>query len=515
MHTATFRSFLLIAGLAVMGITPPARARHCGPPPKAKPQRWTAAESFPPLPLPVTPLRRSEKKRPPAAPLLIGKVRYGKSVWKVDDNGNKVRNFDPESWTTPASDAKNLLKFAHAALDVRYRADMTTFESFSWDPAQTPILYLTGEEAFALSDGVRERLRQYVQDGGLLLCNAGAGKDAYIEAWTREIEQKIFRKERRRVRLLPPEHPVYTAVYGIDQVRYWEHKDGRMQARTGRPELYGVNIGSRTAVIFSPYNLACGWDGHTHDYGRHVWPREDAMKLGTNILAYALATYPLGRFQAHRKVYHEARAEQTATRFTFGQVIHGGDWDPTPDGPLGLMEHLDKHSTLPVRFAREAVDLGTPEAFNHAFLYLTGLHDFRLTDAELGNLRRYLMNGGILFAESCCGRQEFDKAFRREIARVLEGAELQPIPTSHPVYIAAPGGPLDEVSYTERLTQLQPDLQAPRLEGIRIGGTLAVIYSRDDLSSGWQQTGCPYRLGYAREDALRIGHSVLIYALTH
>ena len=49
----------------------------CGPPPPAKPQHQTGGESFAPLPLPVTPLRRSEKKRPPSPPALIGKMAMG------------------------------------------------------------------------------------------------------------------------------------------------------------------------------------------------------------------------------------------------------------------------------------------------------------------------------------------------------------------------------------------------------------------------------------------------------
>lgn len=49
----------------------------CGPPPMAKPQFRTGGESFPPLPLPATPLRRSEKKRPPSPPALVGKMAMG------------------------------------------------------------------------------------------------------------------------------------------------------------------------------------------------------------------------------------------------------------------------------------------------------------------------------------------------------------------------------------------------------------------------------------------------------
>ena len=51
------------------------------PPPPPKPSRIKAGEGLPPLPLPATPLRRSERKREPAKPALIGKIQYGKKVW--------------------------------------------------------------------------------------------------------------------------------------------------------------------------------------------------------------------------------------------------------------------------------------------------------------------------------------------------------------------------------------------------------------------------------------------------
>ena len=41
----------------------------CGPPPRKNPLRQTSAEGMPPLPLPAVPLRRSEPKAEPAAPL--------------------------------------------------------------------------------------------------------------------------------------------------------------------------------------------------------------------------------------------------------------------------------------------------------------------------------------------------------------------------------------------------------------------------------------------------------------
>ena len=45
-----------------------------GKPPEAPPKRVNGAEGFPPLPLPATPLRRTERHRQPTPPALFGKV---------------------------------------------------------------------------------------------------------------------------------------------------------------------------------------------------------------------------------------------------------------------------------------------------------------------------------------------------------------------------------------------------------------------------------------------------------
>ncbi|MBM4048520.1 MAG: hypothetical protein FJ279_25750, partial [Planctomycetes bacterium] len=63
----------------------------------AKPTRIKGGESFPPLPLPATPLRRTERKRQPSPPALVGKLEYGKLVWATDAEGKKYSYLD---WTT-------------------------------------------------------------------------------------------------------------------------------------------------------------------------------------------------------------------------------------------------------------------------------------------------------------------------------------------------------------------------------------------------------------------------------
>ena len=275
--------------LAAALLAEAAPAASCGPPPKARPQRRTGGESFPPLPLPATPLRRTEKKREPSPPALVAKVRYGKMVEGADASGKPFRYLD---WTTDPDDIQRLMRRFSHDVGIRRRAINVTFDNFSFKPAEVPVLYLTGHEGFSLSDEVRKKLRWYLQDGGTLLCDACCGSDEYLKAWVHEINV-IF--PRRRSVKLAPDHPVFHSVYDVGEVGYKVEGKGPFQAP---PTLLGISIGCRTAVFLTPYDLSCGWSGHHHERGKRVWPAEGAMRMGVNMLAYAQAFYGLGRFLA-------------------------------------------------------------------------------------------------------------------------------------------------------------------------------------------------------------------------
>src|SRR5882724_2560761 len=96
--------------------------------PKAAPQRRNAGEGAPPLPLPATPLRRSEKKREPSPPALVGSVTFAK----------------PAGWQTTIIDIEKWVEFTNSQLGQRYRFVGTDFGKFSYDPAELPIIYFTG-----------------------------------------------------------------------------------------------------------------------------------------------------------------------------------------------------------------------------------------------------------------------------------------------------------------------------------------------------------------------------------
>jgi len=496
-----FAKVALVATMVVSLATATyAESRSCGPPPPAKPERRTGGESFPPLPLPATPLRRSEKKREPSPPALVGKVILGDVKWET--RGGQRSSY--RDWMTDPADIQNLLRWTNEQLHIRYRAVDTDLATFSYDPTELPILYFTGHDAFALGDPIVARLRQFCTDGGTIFGDACCGSPDFDKAF-RALVEKMFPK---RMTPLPADHPLYSCFYPISSIRY---KEGPKQW-SAAPALESVSIGCRAAVIYGGgYDLSCGWDGHIHENGKRVMP-DDARRLGANMITYCLATYELGRFLATEKVYHQ-KGDPTRDQLVIAQVVHGGDWDTQPSSLATLLKYLAENTTVSVQFKKENVDLRNIDAFAHPILYMTGHEGFVLADDEVANLRRYLSAGGVLVANACCGRKSFDEAFRREIARVLPDKKLERVALDHPVYRSVFA--IQKVEYTPLVKHEQPALDRPTLEGISLDNQLRVIYSPLGFVNGWSGAPNPYAREYQSNDALRLGINILVYAMTH
>ena len=146
---------------------------------------------------------------------------------------------------------------------------------------------------------------------------------------------------------------------------------------------------------------------------------------------------------------------------------------------------------------------------------------FVFTPKERKSLRSYLENGGMLFADSICASKDFAIAFRRELEGVLPEANLERIPVIDPLFGKATGGfDIRQVSRRDPVEQ-QADqplrtrvrVVEPELEGIRIDGRWAVIFSPYDISCALEQHESLQCRGYTRADAARIGLNVLMYTL--
>ena len=350
-----------------------------GRPPRAKPSRVSAAESLPPLPLPATPLRRSEKKRQPSPPGLVGMVTFSGRTFELVEGQRVAR----ERYPTTQIDIEKLITYANRQLNIRYRYVRTNFANFSWSPAELPLLYVTGWKPMpVLDEATQQKLRRYIYDGGTLVVHAQCGREAFRVSARRELA-KLF--PNRQLAPVQADSALFHSFYDIQSLRVRRDAEPFRSLPVGASGLEAIYVGCRPAVIFSPIDLNCGWDVVNNPIeGGILYHQDDALKLGINIITCVLANFEYAKAFGTEKVFHQ-QADSTRDQLVIAQVVHDGDWDPTPQSLPSLMKYMQANTQLNVQFKRGIVRLAGTEIFKYPVLYMTGLRDFKFTEAEARN----------------------------------------------------------------------------------------------------------------------------------
>jgi len=140
---------------------------------------------------------------------------------------------------------------------------------------QYPFLFMTGHGNINFSDEETKRLREFLINGGFLYVDDDYGID---ESFRREMKTVFPNHDLVE---LPSEHPIYNTVYkfpkGLPKIH--EHYEGP-------PKGFGLFYRERLIVYYTwNSNVSDGWT-KAHDDPSEK--REDAFKMGINIVAYAL-----------------------------------------------------------------------------------------------------------------------------------------------------------------------------------------------------------------------------------
>ncbi len=477
--------------------------RPVGLPPAAKPQMRQGGEALPPLPLPATPLRRSEKKRPPSPSTMIAKVIWGSYLDYTWENGQVTRVYD---WNMVPADCHALLRASYKHLNTDYKVETASLADFDATPAEIPVLYFSGGRSLNFTEKEREVLRKYLLAGGMTWFDSVVGSPYFYKSALSELRLTLPEAQIRR---LPEDHPIFHMV--TDTVKVSTKTKSDVQ-----PVLDGVYIGSRVAAVVSPYGLGAGWDNAAPDLVKQAdyYDHPSAVRLGLNLLAYSLGYFRVGQSHAKAQVYGQEDAQANSDSVVFAQVRTSGVWNTEPGGANNLLRFMKNNLSVKANYLVRTVRLDADPLAGFSFLYLSGISDFTLDDAELSALRKYLQGGGFLLVDNALGLDEFGKAVYREMRRLFPETAFEKIPLEHPVYQQGPFK-VGEVRFTLAARAKYPALKTPALEGLKVAGDFKVLYSPFDLAAGWQGDDHPLSYGYETGDALRLGANLVTYCLTH
>ncbi len=422
-----------------------------------------------------------------------------------------------EDWNNHESDVAHLT----ARVEKLWGLDLTwqivdPAESTVDDLLQTPVLFLSGSKAPQLA-GTETKMRDYLDRGGFLFAEACCVDGNRFKNGFREYLDRVFPEQEYQLRRAGPEHPLW-------RVEELVRPESPYVSR-----LWTVEYGCRTCVVFSEIDLSCYWElygqGRTRGLPKVVAGRlADANAVGVNVLAYATNREPKGKEAAFTGTNQLIELNAAGSRGTIqiAKLQHGGGCNDAPGALVNLLRTAAQGdlqlgvstNEFPVR-----ADDKNLKRFHMTFMH--GRQDFKFTPSERTTLKKYLTNGGTLFADSICASKEFVKAFRRELKAIFPEKNLRRIPAADPLFSAAAGGydirrvgrrdPVKQQNNQPLKTRVRQ--VEPELEGIQIEGRWAVVFSPYDISCALEQHESLECRGYTRDDAARIGLNVLMYTL--
>ncbi len=181
-------------------------------------------------------------------------------------------------WYNDPSSEVNLLKFIREHTNIPVQPVYEWVDLASENIYLYPILFLTGHGNVNFTEKEVQNLRRYLKNGGFLYIDDDYGLDKFI----RKEMKKVF-PDQEFVEL-PFSHPIYHIHFkferGLPKIHEHDNKP---------PQGFGLFHNNRLCVFYTyECNLSDGWaDPDVHKDPPEI--REAALKMGTNIIIYALS----------------------------------------------------------------------------------------------------------------------------------------------------------------------------------------------------------------------------------
>ena len=378
------------------------------------------------------------------------------------------------------------------------------------DMNQAPVLYISGREAPNFTDEHVDWLRQFVDEGGFIFAVANCDGGTFDQGF-RALIKRMFPDGDAALERLKGDHPVFRSEFSLPSAE--------------NIELYGVDFGCRTSIIYSPEDLGCLWQ----KWMKHDPPNRNgglkqrilrSTRIGVNVLAYATGREPPIKLDDDKKRRDAGNTKIRRGLLEIAQLRHSGGWDTAPKALKNLLTALNNTVGMAVAPQRRAIPITLGELRRFPLAYMHGRYRFQLAAQERDALRDYLSRGTVLFADACCGSPRFDQSFRDMMQLMYPDNPLEPIPVDHEIFSETLAHQIDRV----KLRKLVPagagstmrsrtETVPPLLEGIKIDGRYAVIYSKYDISCALENQASLACDGYEDEDAMKLAVNIVIYAM--
>ena len=155
-----------------------------------------------------------------------------------------------------------------------------------------PFVFIHGRNDFFYHNAETKLLAKYLEGGnrGFIFADAICSSGNFQAAFEKQMG-RVFPGQ--TLEPIPADHPMWTNQFGgfdlrtVTMTKPDRTKSDGVAKQKISPQFKGIEINGRYAVVYSPFDLSCALENTAYS-NCEGYTREDAIKLGINVLLYRL-----------------------------------------------------------------------------------------------------------------------------------------------------------------------------------------------------------------------------------
>jgi hypothetical protein len=387
-------------------------------------------------------------------------------------------------WANRPRDVANLARFASNELERPLNWQVVPVDRPWLDWTDSPILYMASDKPPILGEGDRQKIKQYIENGGMLLTQADSGHEDFSR-FVEDLGKQLFPQYPWAD--LPADSVLFSVSYHISD----------------RPKIRVITNGSRILMMHWPSDLTRYWQLREDRIGR------SSFELGVNLALYAAGKSELkNRLESD---YVAMPPGAPAASIQLARLQYDGNWNPEPAAWPRAARWFRQQTNYDIKLRSAALE--NLAALNPPIADLTGSGKLNLTDQQLKSIKAYVEGGGVLLIEPCGPPDAFLQSVRDDLLlRIFPAARIESVSDTNPLVTAGGNGMID-VSHPEvrQFVRSYTDITDARPLMTQEGQGHIIILPLD-LTSGLLGADAWGIAGYQPEYSLELMKNLVLWA---
>ncbi len=398
-----------------------------------------------------------------------------------------------QRWNNRPLDVSNFVHFMRRVTERHTNWQVLSIEAPIEAWRDSPILYVASDRAIDITGDQRDRMVDYVSEGGLIVfVNEGTGNEfakSAVALCKAMWPAYMFRE-------LPPDHPI---------------RKGNFPTSNWTLPIQGISNGIRElAVMFPSGDASWKWQSN----GGAATAKISPFAPLANLSLYVSGKF-VPSFKGETTWIARDASKNPPNEIYVARLKHGGNWNPEPGAWSRLANVLHNASDAEVKVTEVSATVDELRQ-GFAIVDLTSTTALQFNPAEEGAIKTYLDKGGLLFLDAAGTSRAAGASFDDLMARLYPGVHNAAIPLDDNLYTGNfPGGrKLQIFRYRTGPTNDLPATTLPRLRAITVDGRLIAIQSNQDLTAALVGYTTADVTGYTPSTAMALMRNVVLWSAT-